>query len=214
MFYSNNNSYMEDFYYYNQMPGNTYMNSGNNILGTPVNYNFGNWENMNYSNMGGFNSNNMHGRMQTLNLNNLYPSIYRIISPVVSRVVSNSNNQFINEEILNNMTDTVFNIVEGQIDISEESQTSRNTTNENPINSNSSNITSSNTNSIHNTSNRNVENSRNVTTSSISNNSINNRNDSLLRDFIKILILKELFSRNYIARQMNFPSNNIYNPYF
>ena len=42
----------------------------------------------------------------------------------------------------------------------------------------------------------------------------NTRGDSLLRDLIKILILKELFSRNCMQRQMNFPVNNMYNPYF
>lgn len=218
MFYSNNNGYMEDLYYYNQMPGGTYMNPGNNMFGNQGNYNFGNWENMNYSNMGNFNPNNMQvvnqRRIPGQNLNNLYPSIYRIINPVVSRVVSNGNNQFINEDMLNNMTDTVFNIVEGQINTEEEVLSQRNSGSENQTNTNSSGSNSSNTNLAQNTSNRTGDINRNTTTSVSSNNGRNNRNDTLLRDLIKILILKELFCRNCMQRQMNFQPNNMYNPYF
>lgn len=217
MCYSNNNGYMEDLYYYNQVPGGTYMNSGNNMFANPSNYNFGNWDNMNYSNMGALSPNGMQmgnpRRGSFQNLNNLYPSIYRIINPVVSRVVSNANNQFINEDILANMTDTVFNIVEGQIEVEDEIQVQRNMVNENQTNSNSTN-NSSNTNSSLNNSNRTAEANRNQVPTTHSNSGRNNRNDSLLRDLIKILILKELFSRNCMQRQMNFPIGNMYNPYF
>lgn len=217
MFYSNNNGYMEDLYYYNQMPNNTYMNPGNNMLGNPVNYNFGNWENPNYSNPNVFNPNTMQTvnprRTPIQNLNSLYPSIYRIINPVVSRVISNGNNQFINEDALNNMTDTVFNIVEGQIELDEDIQTQRNLASETQTNTNSSN-NSLNTNSLNNNSSRTIDNTRNANQAQSSNNIKNNRNESLLRDLIKILILKELFARNCMQRQINFPANNTYNPFF
>ena len=36
MFYSNNDAYMQDLYFYNQLPNNTYMNAfGNNMQTTP-----------------------------------------------------------------------------------------------------------------------------------------------------------------------------------
>lgn len=136
----------------------------------------------------GFSPNN--GMIQ--NLSNLYPSIYRIINPVAARVVSN-NNQPITEDSLNNMTDTVFNIVEGQIDIGEENNT-RMTITENQINSNTN-------------SNSNLQNTKAVDSSNRQNKPANfasNRNETLLRDIIKIIILKNLLSRNQLQRQMNY----------
>lgn len=198
MFYSNNNGYMEDLYYYNQMPSTTYMNSlGNNMMGNP---------NMQAIQAGGISSipNNQifanpamfSGAIPVQNLNNLYPSIYRILNPVVSRVVLN-NNQPITEELLNNMTDTVFNIVEGQIDLGDDQAQGNNRSDNQSINANSSSNTLNNNSS----SNRTVEstrlNNQNIQTS----NARNNRGDSLLRDLIKILIIKELLSRNNFQRQ-------------
>lgn len=222
MFYSNNNSYMEDLYYYNQIPNNTYMNNpGNAMLGNQINPNFGN-SSFSYpmnSNIGFGNSNGMPiGQMNynqqvttpMQNLSSLYPSIYRIINPVISRVVSNSNNQIINEDSLNNMVDTVFNIVEGQIDTEEETTTLRNVQTENQTNLNPSTNITSNSNS----SSRGTETSR-QTTAPIQN-SRNNRNDTLLRDLIKILIIKELLSKNQFQRQYvqnpGIPTG--YNPFF
>lgn len=196
MFYSNNNSYMEDLYYYNQIPNATYMNTlGNNMMGN------NNMQVMHqgvpvFPNSQSFASPGMFaGSMQVQNLNNLYPSIYRILTPVVSRVVLN-NNQPITDELLNNMTDTVFNIVEGQIDLSDDQAQGNNRSDNQSINANSSSNNSNNNNS-----NRTAEsarlNNQNIQTS----NARHNRNDSLLRDLIKILIIKELLSRNGIQRQ-------------
>ena len=194
MFYSNNDSYMQDLYYYNQIPNSTFMNGcGSNMLGN---------SNMQPIMQGGIASspNNqifMNGGMfpnnvPIQNLSNMYPSIYRILNPVISRIVSN-NNQSISEDLLNNMTDTVFNIVEGQIDLGEDYETQGNNRTDNQsINANSSN---------NNSSNRGAETTRQNSQNPQTSNTRHNRNDSLLRDLIKILIIKELLSRNHFQRQ-------------
>lgn len=203
MFYSNNDGYMQDLYFYNQMPNNTYMNSfGNNMMGNP------NMQMMNNAMPNNIQPNNQMMQNPTMfsnnipvqNLNNLYPSIYRILNPVVSRVVSN-NNQPISEDLLNNMTDTVFNIVEGQVDLGND-QIQRNTQNENQSSSN----TTSNTSTNNSTSSRTTETRQQSNTQTSFR---NNRNESLLRDLIKILIIKDLLSRNQFQRQ--FSQNSFYN---
>ena len=205
MFYQNNDNYMQDLYFYNQQPNNTYnpyiTNNANGMIpnNTMGVNNMGNVMPMNGMFMG-----QNPTMMPAQNLSSLYPSIYRIINPVVSRVVSNGNNQIINEDYLNNMVDTVFNIVEGQIE-TEPVQNPRNTQSENQINSNTS--------SNNNQTSRTTESNRQTTVSQSS--SRNNRNDSLLRDLIKILIIKELLARNQYQRQyMQMPFNNMqqFNP--
>jgi hypothetical protein len=138
------------------------------------------------------NSGMIPNNMPIQNLSNMYPSIYRILNPVISRIVSN-NNQSISEDLLNNMTDTVFNIVEGQIDLGEDYETQGNNRTDNQsINANSSN---------NNSSNRGAETTRQNSQNPQTSNARHNRNDSLLRDLIKILIIKELLSRNHFQRQ-------------
>lgn len=197
MFYSNNNGYMEDLYYYNQIPNTTYMNTfGNNMMGN---------SNMQAMQQGvpGLPNNQIFqspgmfsGNMPIQNLNNLYPSIYRILNPVVSRVVLN-NNQSVTDELLNNMTDTVFNIVEGQIDLGDDQAQGNNRSDNQSINANSSSNTLNNNSSSSKTVESARLNNQNIQTS----NARHNRNDSLLRDLIKILIIKELLSRNGFQRQ-------------
>ena len=194
MFYSNNDSYMQDLYYYNQIPNSTFMNGcASNMLGN---------SNMQPMMQGGIasspnnqifmNSGMIPNNMPIQNLSNMYPSIYRILNPVISRIVSN-NNQSISEDLLNNMTDTVFNIVEGQIDLGKDYETQGNNRTDNQsINANSSN---------NNSSNRGAETTRQNSQNPQTSNARHNRNDSLLRDLIKILIIKELLSRNHFQRQ-------------
>lgn len=177
MFYSNNNdNYMQDFYFYNQTPNNTYF--PNNMINNMPNANNAPWQNMMGPNM--YNQNASANQIRQ-NPNNLYPDTYKIISPVVSKVIANSNYQFLNEEALNNMTDTVFNIVESQIDYEKNSsQSLENAQTNSQSSNNSSNATVSK-----------VSDGRNSQTS----NSRPNKNDNLLKDIIKILILKEILSR-------------------
>ena len=195
MFYSNNDSYMQDLYFYNQIPNNAYMyDIGNSMTGIPnIQMMPTNpiTNNMMYK-APGFVPNNYSGA----NLNNLYPSIYRIINPVISRVVSN-NNQPITEELLNNMTDTVFNIVEGQIDFSDDQvQKVSQTENSNSSNTNQSRSPES------------IKTINNQTQSK------SNRNDYLLKDFIKTLIIKELLFKNQMYKcNSNIGMPQTYIPY-
>lgn len=185
MFYSNNDSYMQDLYFYNQNP-----NSWNNFNPFMNNMNPG----MQNSNMMNSNMNNMYMGQntgycmnQSQNLNNLYPSTYRIIFPVALRVISNCNHQYINEDVLNNMVDTVYNIVDGQIEYEEDSiavnKQEGSLSNNNSANTNSASMSK-------------ATDTRQTTTQTVSNSRGNNRHDSLLRDIIKIIILRELLSRN------------------
>ena len=49
------------------------------------------------------------------NLNDYFPTIYKIINPVVQKVVSGNNYQYTNEESVNNIVDVVLGITSGDI---------------------------------------------------------------------------------------------------
>ena len=169
MFYPNNINYMEDLYYYNQQP-NTYMGQPGMI------------PNMNNQYMP--NQYFPNGINNSQNLTSYYPSIYRIMNPVIQRVVSNNSNMMTpNEDQINNMVDTVYNIIEGQLPrenstLRDQNNNQNNTQNQN---ANTSSTNQTNQNSSLNT----IQNERQT----------NTLNDSLFRDIIKILIIKELISR-------------------
>lgn len=207
MFYSNNDSYMQDLYFYNQNP-----NSWNNYSPFMNNMNYG----MQNPDMISSNMNNMYmnqnpnvgyGMNHPQNLNNLYPSTYRIILPVALRVIANSNYQYINEDALNNMVDTVYNIVDGQIEYEDDSNNTTSKQEMSSSNSNSNNSANINTNSV-----SKVADTRQSTTQTVTAPRRNNRHDSLLRDIIKIIILRELLSRNQFMtnRQQNFMQTQPY----
>lgn len=176
--FSNNDNYLQDLYNYNQIPNNynSYMN--NTYMQNP------NMMQNQCSMMNGMCANpNMYQANNNSNLTNFYPSTYRIINPVVSRVVQNCNYQFLNEDTLNNMVDTVFSIVDGQIDYGEEdvplqaqNQTSNPTTTQNTTQVQRQTATE-------------------TTRTQVNSVNQNNRSDNLLRDIIRILIIKELLSR-------------------
>lgn len=199
MFYSGNDNYMQDLYFYNQIPNqNTYNGVGmNNVNMQNPMMNNGMYMNSNPNLYSG-------GAQQQPNINTLYPSTYRILMPVVSRVVANSNCQYLNEDVLDNMVDTVFNITEGQINYENETEQvttrERNTTAQtnttsvsqtNPSNNNTTNVSSTTT--------------RVNNVAQTSNNPTSNSNDSLLRDIIKILIIREILFRR------QFPNSNMQN---
>ena len=154
------NDYMRDFFYYNQSPNQ-------NI-------------NMNYGYMP---NNNM---MRNNNIDNLYPNIYRILRPVVRKVVLGSNYQYLTEEVISNMVDTVYNIVEGDrnsrtTEINQESVDTRR----------QSSSIASNTNQTQ------------TSTQSRSINSNNTEYNNLLKDLIRILVLQEVLNRNNCGRNCN-----------
>lgn len=204
MFYQNNNDYMRDAFFYSTPQNSTYANGCNNCF-TPMN-------NMQTPMM------MPQQNMQRISVSSMYPQIYRIINPVANRVISNSNYQFLTEDTLNNMVDTVYNIVEG--DVSTLSSTT-------PINSGDDTVTQgpargsqTSTNSSSNNSSTSAnsrqttatESSRSSTTTIMSRNK-NRGENQLLRDLIKIIIIKELLSRQMGSFAMEVsPNNQINNP--
>jgi len=146
MFYSNYDNYMQDLFYYNQFPNNrsTYNPYANNFAQAP-----------------------------NTPLENLYPSIYKIINPVILRVLAGNNTQYLTEDNLNNLVETVYNIIEGQIDVEDEN------------NDNTSNTVQ----------NTRVSTDRNVSCSYNNESNSKKTNNLLLKDLIKIVILKEFSSR-------------------
>lgn len=191
MFYSDYDNYMQDFYYYNQLPNRPYnMNNSynNNDMLRQNNYPNGYFPYGNNNNMNNF------------DLTKYYPSIYRIINPVVCKIIQNSNYQFLNEDTLNNMVETVYNIVEGQIEYSDEpiKRDAQNNINAGmQMNSNSTAKQMSPNNLTNN-------NEKDKGDDNFYNTKVNLRSDNLIKDLIKILLIKELLSRkNYLNMQMN-----------
>lgn len=185
MFFTGNDNYMQDLYCFNQVP-----NSNLNMNTYPNSNSFQNnmWS---QQNGGYYNSNNIQSNFNQINnLNSLYPSIYRIIMPVIVRVLQNSNYQFLNEDVLNNMVDTVYNIVEGQIDYSDEPN---NNINNNILNDYTiSNSSNSSNNSANNQVNKSTDSKQQISDNSNQNSC---KDSALLKDLIKILFLREIIKR-------------------
>lgn len=178
MYYQNGN-YMQDLNYYNQTPNmgyNPYMANS-------------------YSNQNMMMNHTMPGQ----NLNAMYPAVYRIISPVVSQVLSGTNAGYLTEDTLNNMVDTVYNIVEGDIHVENRANTVNSAMNENTNTANCE---------------RNSPNSR-QNTGSTSTHGANTQN-ALLKDLIKIMILNEIQARrqNNPMMQCNMSNMNPTQPMF
>ena len=173
MYYQNGN-YMQDLNYYNQNPN--------------MNWNYSN-PNMN---MNGAMPNQM---MPQANLASMYPAIYRIIMPVVSRVVSNNNMNYVTEESLCNMVDTVYNIVEGDINLN---------TNER------NNLAEENNSQNQQSAAERSSSSQRQGTSAGSTRGANVQQNTLLRDLIRILILNEITDRRRrMNQQMIFQNANM-----
>lgn len=180
------NDYMRDFFYYNQNP-NQNMNLSHNYM-----------------------QNNYMFRNNNNNIESLYPNIYRILMPVVRKVVAGSNFQYLTEEVVSNIVDTVYNIVEGDrnvrtVEVNAEPLVDARRSNSGTT----SNATQTQTTT------------QSRTNSNNNNNSNNNCTEYsiLLKDLIRILVLQEIArmgcSRNNNMSMMNTNMNqnmNI-NPY-
>ncbi len=170
MYYQNGN-YMQDLNYYNQMPAMGYQPYANQPYSNP-------------------NVNPVNQPMP--NLNAMYPAVYRIIAPVVSQVLANSNTNYLSEEALNNMVDTVYDMVEGDINVK---------SNATRLNSNHA----SNENTSSGSCERNSSTSRPNTSATPA--TYTDSQNALLKDLIKIMILNELNCR----RQSNFNTMSMQN---
>lgn len=212
MFYQNNNDYMRDAFYYSTPQNSTYQN-GWGCGFTPINNA--------PTNM--LQNGQMPG-MQRTPVSNMYPQVYRIINPVANRVISSSNYPFVTEDTLNNMVDTVYNIVEG--DISTLTSTNPINTGDDTISQGTTRGNQTTTLSTTNNSNGNArqttvtENTRTASTTVSSQNNRNTGENQLLRDLIKIIIIKELLSRQMngfgmegvMGNQISAGTNNFFDP--
>lgn len=187
MYYQNGN-YMQDLNYYNQTPNFGYnpYNQTNNFQNQTTNNNTQNISGMPNMSIG-----------QCQNLSAMYPAVYRIISPVASQVISNNNTNFLTEEALNNMVDTVYSIVEGDINVTND-----------PVTTNISETTENTSTSCSRT---NSPNSSGAGARSSTSNSVQNRSNSLLRDMIKIIILNEISSRRQCSMNPMMMQNSMMN---
>ena len=169
MYYQNGN-YMQDLNYYNQNPN------------LNLNYNYNQIPNS-YQNM---NINNQMTNMPQ-NLSTFYPAVYRIIQPISSQVVSNNNTSYLTEDLLNNMVESVYNIVEGDINMN-----------------NNSNISTENSRDTDNSTNCSRAQTTSSSNSSRANSSSNvgNSQNALLKDLIKIMILNDIIARRNV-NQLN-----------
>ena len=203
MFYQDNNDYMRDSYFYGY--GNSNCPYSNSMIYRNVQnpYMQNNYQNYTQQNPGN-------------SLENMYPQIYKIINPVANRVIASSNYQFMTEDVLNNMVDTVYSIVEG--DVSSLINTSTLMQGDDAV-TNSNTTTNNMTNSRTQTTPNNSSNDRRGNSSSMDNQTNSNR---LLKDLIKIIIIKELISRrnNFNnsfwqsqGMQMNYDPKNYYSVY-
>lgn len=202
MYYSNQNSnYMQDLNFYNQVNPNMQNPNNFNQFGMPNQFN----NNIQYNpiqtqsfpnNTTGMPINQL--MQMNNNLENMYPCTYRIISPVVERVVDGtvSRNQMVDETNLNNMVDTVFNIVEGQLERDDPPAQTTSDSRNNTNNSMSSQTRNSNE--------RNINNDINTQSNR------NDRSNSLIKDIIRILLIRSLLSRNNsrINSFSNIPNTN------
>ncbi len=136
-----NGNYMQDLNYYNQNPNYTY----NPYMQNMPSSTYASQNNMNMNNMGNASNMNPPMRQPQQNLNAMYPAVYRIISPVVSQVVSNNNTNYLTEDGLNSMVDTVYNIVEGDINLSNSQNTAASVAQTTTTENSSSNCSRANT---------------------------------------------------------------------
>lgn len=194
MFYQNNNDYMRDAFLYSQPQNSTYQYNGMNNYYSPV----GNMQNSGMNMMNPY-SNNMNYCQNSLE--GMYPQIYRVIDPVAKRVILNNGCQYYSEDNLNNMVDTVFNIVEGDV-------SSLTNSSNNMMNSDDTVTQGPNRNATTNTSKPNNESVRPTSTVNTPNNCNN-----ILKDLIKIIIIKELLSRQCNCNNMNYSNPNFNNYY-
>ncbi len=181
MFYQNNNDYMRDAFFYSQPQNSTYqypdMNNynamGNNMMSYGCNMNYG-----------------INQSVQPTSVSNMYPQVYRIIDPVANRVIANNNYPYYTEDNLNNMVDTVYNIVQGDVSSLTSSNSMAEVVSDDTVTQGASRSTTTNTNN--NTRQTNTEVTRTVSTVNTQN---TNNDNQLLKDLIKIIIIKQLLSR-------------------
>lgn len=186
MFYQDNSDYMRDALYYSTPQNATYQygyvpNTGQGMYG----------QNSFGSNM--MPMNNYNYARQTQPISTMYPQVYKIINPVAGRIVANSNYQYLTEDALNNMVDTVFNIVEGDVSSLLNTETAVTTSTATTTASGDDTVTQGPSRSGNGGGNNTLNNTANSPIRPPSNTINTNVGvNQLLKDLIKIIILKQI----------------------
>ncbi len=171
------------------------------VLGySPYNPNI--YENYNYELNGQYNDTYFRNDNNLEDINELYPKIYHLIQPMVIKICS-ANNRPITRELLEKMTDEIYNVVEGAdtvVNVRVETK-KEDTNSQNPLNYRRTEIRQ-------NERTPRLDESRNER--DIRNQTETRKNNNTLRDLIKILILKQLLSEN---REPSRPPRPNYLPY-
>ena len=154
MFYPSYDDYMRDIFYFNSL-SHPARNCGFNQDGDFL-----------VQNAQAMMPNMYNGSNNIAILNGLYPSIYKIVWPVVQKVISGNNYQFITEELVN---------VQG--DINNKSSENQSQGNNNQTNSQNN--------------------------CQFNNQSQISQNNQLMKDLIKILVIRELISKNNVRKFPN-----------
>ena len=188
MFFTND--YMQNLNYYNQNPygGDDFYNNRTNGL-----Y-YRNSNNINTSN--GFNSLNNFNNLSPfnnmgnkVNLNMLYPEIYRVIYPVVQNILDNTNIGIVDDKFINSIVKNVLSILEGDNRVRINNNIANNNNNDNINTSIDNNNTGSN----------NVSN----------NNSTNTNEENFLEELVKVIVVKEIISIINRLNLNSFIQNNM-----
>lgn len=213
-----NNDYMQNFNYYNQNPY-TNLDQRNNRINNPG-FNNSNYQTngLFYNNMfkmGYMNNQNQFNTFNNVNPANnfldasmvtqLYPDIYKIVYPIVNNLLSTVNISMIDNTLIDNMTDTVLKILDGECQKQNGKTGSNNYKNLNEhYTENTGNISKDKEtdNSSNNVRNNNSNNNCN-------DNTINNLENQFLKDIIRVIILNELIK---LINRFNFNTflDNIY----
>ena len=179
-----NNSYNPYNYNYNNM--NYLLNNSNNTNSLnpyPEDYLYNQYP---YNNQVAFNQNLY--RTNELDYTLYYPVIYRIINPVVKKAIYSSNNFELDENLLNNLTDTVFNIVDGDVIKEEKEEGNINLARDNNLSTSGINNQS---NVQNNNNNKNPYKNENNSNEFLINEKCKNIRDELVKDYIRTLIINE-----------------------
>lgn len=180
MFYNDYEDYMRRVLNYPNPDRNTYPIYENNYFPNIQSNNMVEGNNMPFVNVPEFNITDANEK-----INKMYPEIYRLINPIVEKCC-NENNEPITQELVEKMVNEIYDVVEEQPDT--------------VVNVNVE---------VSNREEKNIK-ERNIKQEENRNINSRRRNNFLLRDLIKILILNNLLRKNNvnIHPRPNYPNMN------
>lgn len=187
------------------MFNNDYENYMRTVLGYPVNDTYNIYDNNRqiYNNNPMYNNNSYFPyRATNVNYNRyeeFYPEIYKILKPMVKKICDTPNRANFSDDILNNMTDEIYDNIEQDIDV---------------INVNINTVQEAEQNKGNNNSRNSFKVSKSSDSNEISNEEKRQKccSNPTLKDLIKIMIIQELLQNNRPPRPPMPGTNPGFNP--